>query len=110
MRNTSIFDKKPIQSSLSVCTSFCALLTITSKPHSINAFSLSMIRTLLFAESSFIASTFSSKLHLRLWEFPFAKSFEECICQTAVADPIKRRSSLRYFCRNYYCYQYFNGL
>jgi len=32
---------------------------------------------LLFAESSFIASTFSSKLHLRLWEFPFAKSFEQ---------------------------------
>ena len=53
-----------------------------------------------FAENTFIASTFFSKLHLRLWEFPFANPFEESFCQTAVADPIKRRSLLRYFCRN----------
>jgi len=54
MRIISIFGKKPIQSSLYVCRSFCVLLTITSKSRSINSFSLSMIRMLLFIENRFI--------------------------------------------------------
>jgi len=53
------------------------LLTITSKSYSINSFSLSMIRMLLFAENRFIAPAFFSKPHLRFWGFPFAKSFEK---------------------------------
>jgi len=79
MRNNEllIFGWKPIQSSLCLCRSSCALLTFTSKSHSINSFSLSVIRMLLFIENSFTASTFSSKINLRIWEFPFAKSFTE---------------------------------
>ena len=68
-----------------------------------------MIRMLSFVENSFIASTFSSKLHLRLWEFPFAKSFEESFLPDRYCWSYqKRRSSLRYFCRKYCCYQYGN--
>ena len=79
MRNTEIFifDWRPIQSSLYLCRSPCALLTFTSKSHSINSFSLSVIRMLIFIENSFTASTFSSKINTRIWEFPFAKSFTE---------------------------------
>jgi len=41
---------------------------------------------------------------------PLVKSFESRFWQAAVADALKRRSLLRYFCSKYCCYQYFNGL
>ena len=57
-----------------------------------------MIRMLLFAENSFIASALFSKLLLRLWEFPFAKSLGESVlpgrhCWSCE----KRRSLILYF-------------
>jgi len=111
MRITSIFGKKPIQSILSVCRSICVLLTNTSKPHSINWFSLSIIRMLLFPENSFTASAFFSKLHIRLLGFPFAKSFEESFFSGRPCWSYqKRQPLLRYFCSKYCCYHYFNVL
>jgi len=85
-----------VRSGLYVYRSLCVLLTVTSKSRSINSFSLSMIRTLLFAENRFTASTFFSKLHLQLWGVPFAMSFEELFLPGRHCWS-KRRSLLRYF-------------
>jgi len=41
---------------------------------------------------------------------PLRSHLKSRISQTAVADPNKRRSLLPYFCRKYYCHQYFNCL
>jgi len=81
IRITSIFGEKPVQPGLSGRRSFSVLLAITFKSHSINSFSLSMIRMFLFPENSFIASAFFPKLQLLLWGFPFAKSFDESFLQ-----------------------------
>jgi len=66
---------------------------------------------LLFAEKRFIALAYFSKLQLRLSGFSFAKSFEESFLQGRRCWSYeKRRPLLRYFCRQYCCYQYFNNL
>jgi len=46
-----------------------------------------MIRTLLFAENRFTASTFFSKLHLQLWGVPLRCHLKSYFCQAAIADP-----------------------
>jgi len=53
----------------------------------------------LFPENSFIALAVFSKLHLRFWEFPFAKSLEGR-CRWSYQ---KQRSLQRYFCSKYCC-------
>jgi len=63
---------------------------------------------LLFPDNSFIASAFFS-VYLRLWGFPFAKSFEESFCQAAVADPIKNGGP-SIFLQKILLNQYFNSL
>jgi len=65
----------------------------------------------LFAENRFITSTFFSKVHLRLWGFPFAKSFEKLVLPGRCCWSYEKRwSLLQYFCTQYCSYQYFNGL
>jgi len=69
--------------------------TINSKSHSINSFSLSLIRMLLFAKNRFIVSTFFQNLIHDFGDSPLPSHLKSRFCWEAVADSIKRQSLLR---------------